>query len=38
MTSHGDGTFVLPKTGILDDAISTIFPSDIGSYRKMFPH
>lgn len=38
MTSHCDGAFVLAKTGILDDVVSTTFPSDIGSYRKMFPH
>ena len=37
MTSHCDGAFVLAKAGILDQAVSTTFPSDIGKYRKMFP-
>ena len=38
MTSHCDGAFVLAKAGILNNAASTTFPSDIGKYRKMFPH
>ena len=38
MTSHCDGAFVLAKAGILDNAVSTTFPSDIGKYKKMFPH
>lgn len=38
MTSHCDGAFVFAKTGILDDVVSTTFPSDIGTYKKMFPH
>jgi transcriptional regulator GlxA family with amidase domain len=38
MTSHCDGAFVLAITGVLDNIISTIFPSDIRSCRKMFPH
>jgi transcriptional regulator GlxA family with amidase domain len=37
VTSHCDGAFVLAKAGILDGVVSTTFPSDIGSYRKMFP-
>ncbi|MFD2585874.1 DJ-1/PfpI family protein [Croceitalea marina] len=37
MTSHCDGAFVLAKAGLLDSAVSTTFPSDIGSYKKMFP-
>ncbi|MFD0796911.1 DJ-1/PfpI family protein [Maribacter chungangensis] len=37
VTSHCDGAFILAKTGILDGAISTTFPSDIDAYRKMFP-
>jgi transcriptional regulator GlxA family with amidase domain len=37
MTSHCDGAFVLAKSGVLNSAISTTFPSDIGRYRKMFP-
>ncbi|SNR31698.1 DJ-1/PfpI family protein [Maribacter sedimenticola] len=38
VTSHCDGAFPLAKTGILDEVTSTTFPSDIESYRKMFPH
>jgi transcriptional regulator GlxA family with amidase domain len=38
VTSHCDGAFVLAKTGILDTVVSTTFPSDIESYRNMFPH
>lgn len=38
ITSHCDGAFVLAKTGILDTVVSTTFPSDIESYRNMFPH
>ena len=38
MTSHCDGAFVLAKAGVLDNAVSTTFPSDIGKFRKMFPH
>lgn len=38
MTSHCDGAFVLAKAGLLDKVTSTTFPSDIGSYKKMFPH
>jgi len=38
ITSHCDGAFVLAKAGILDNAVSTTFPSDIGKYKKMFPH
>ncbi len=38
ITSHCDGAFLLAKTGILDAVVSTTFPSDIVSYRKMFPH
>lgn len=38
ITSHCDGAFVLAKTGILDAVVSTTFPSDIESYRNMFPH
>lgn len=37
MTSHCDGAFVLAKTGILDSVVSTTFPSDIDTYKKMFP-
>ncbi len=38
VTSHCDGAFVLAKAGLLDDAASTTFPSDIDAYKKMFPH
>lgn len=37
MTSHCDGAFVLAKAGLLNDVASTTFPSDIGTYKKMFP-
>lgn len=37
MTSHCDGAFVLAKAGVLDNIVSTTFPSDISQYRKMFP-
>jgi len=37
MTSHCDGAFVLAKAGVLENVISTTFPSDISAYRKMFP-
>ncbi len=38
MTSHCDGAFVLAKSGVLDNVVSTTFPSDIEIYRKTFPH
>ncbi len=37
VTSHCDGAFVLAKTGILNQVVSTTFPSDITKYRTMFP-
>ncbi|WP_422860528.1 DJ-1/PfpI family protein [Flagellimonas sp. S174] len=37
MTSHCDGAFVLAKAGLLDSVLSTTFPSDIDTYRKIFP-
>lgn len=37
VTSHCDGAFVLAKAGILDGYASTTFPSDINTYRQMFP-
>jgi transcriptional regulator GlxA family with amidase domain len=37
VTSHCDGAFVLAKAGLLDSVISTTFPSDIKTYREMFP-
>ncbi|MEZ4809293.1 MAG: DJ-1/PfpI family protein [Allomuricauda sp.] len=38
VTSHCDGAFVLAKAGVLDDVVSTTFPSDISTYKAMFPH
>ncbi len=38
VTSHCDGAFVLAQAGLLDDVVSTTFPSDVDTYRKMFPH
>lgn len=37
MTSHCDGAFVLAKAGLLNAVVSTTFPADIGTYKKMFP-
>ncbi|PWL38218.1 glutamine amidotransferase [Flagellimonas aquimarina] len=37
VTSHCDGAFVLAKTGILNEVVSTTFPSDIEKYKAMFP-
>ncbi|WP_296385919.1 DJ-1/PfpI family protein [Winogradskyella sp.] len=37
ITSHCDGAFVLAKAGLLDDVISTTFPSDIDKMLDMFP-
>jgi len=37
ITSHCDGAFVLAKAGLLNDAVSTTFPSDIDKMREMFP-
>ena len=36
-TSHCDGAFVLAKSGLLTNKVSTTFPSDIDAMRKMFP-
>jgi transcriptional regulator GlxA family with amidase domain len=38
VTSHCDGAFVLAKAGLLDRSVSTTFPSDIATYKQMFPH
>jgi transcriptional regulator GlxA family with amidase domain len=38
MTSHCDGAFVLAKAGLLENTVSTTFPSDIGKMREMFPN
>ena len=37
ITSHCDGAFVLAKAGLLDNVVSTTFPSDIDAMRNMFP-
>ncbi len=37
ITSHCDGAFVLAKAGLLDDVVSTTFPTDIDKMREMFP-
>ena len=37
VTSHCDGAFVLAKAGLLDQVVSTTFPSDIDQMRTMFP-
>ncbi len=37
VTSHCDGAFVLAAAGLLDEVVSTTFPSDIAAYRKRFP-
>ena len=38
VTSHCDGAFVLAKAGLLNEVVSTTFPSDIATMRTMFPH
>ena len=38
ITSHCDGAFVLAKAGILNNVVSTTFPSDIDKMRTMFPN
>ena len=37
ITSHCDGAFVLAQAGLLDDVVSTTFPSDVAKYKEMFP-
>tara|TARA_R100001369_G_scaffold31662_1_gene56195 strand:+ start:96855 stop:97511 length:657 start_codon:yes stop_codon:yes gene_type:complete len=37
ITSHCDGAFILAKAGLLDNVVSTTFPSDIDKMRDMFP-
>ncbi len=37
VTSHCDGAFVLAKAGLLNNSVSTTFPSDIDAMRTMFP-
>ncbi len=38
LTSHCDGAFVLAKAGLLDNVVSTTFPSDIDKMRELFPN
>lgn len=38
VTSHCDGAFVLAKAGLLENSVSTTFPSDIDAMRLMFPN
>lgn len=38
VTSHCDGAFVLAKAGLLENVVSTTFPSDIDAMRSMFPN
>ncbi|MEQ9374156.1 MAG: DJ-1/PfpI family protein [Imperialibacter sp.] len=33
-----DGAFILAQAGLLDNVKCTTFPSDIGKFKKMFPH
>jgi len=37
ITSHCDGAFVLAEAGLLNDAVCTTFPSDIGKMRERYP-
>ena len=37
ITSHCDGAFVLAKAGLLNNSVSTTFPSDVDAMREMFP-
>ena len=37
ITSHCDGAFVLAQAGLLNDKVSTTFPSDIDKMREKFP-
>jgi len=37
VTSHCDGAFILAKAGLLENRVSTTFPSDIELMRKTFP-
>ncbi|SEC82169.1 DJ-1/PfpI family protein [Tenacibaculum sp. MAR_2009_124] len=37
VTSHCDGAFVLAKAGLLNEKVSTTFPSDIDKMKEMFP-
>lgn len=37
VTSHCDGAFVLAEAGLLNNKVSTTFPSDIDAMRKRYP-
>jgi len=37
ITSHCDGAFILAKAGLLNNSVSTTFPSDIDKMKDMFP-
>lgn len=37
ITSHCDGAFVLAQAGLLNNSVSTTFPSDIDTMRARFP-
>ncbi len=37
MTSHCDGAFVLAEAGLLNEKVSTTFPSDIDTMRERYP-
>lgn len=37
VTSHCDGAFVLAQAGLLNESVSTTFPSDIDTMRARFP-
>lgn len=37
VTSHCDGAFILAQAGLLDNVVSTTFPSDIHMMRDRFP-
>ncbi|WP_040250882.1 DJ-1/PfpI family protein [Psychroserpens mesophilus] len=38
VTSHCDGAFVLAQAGLLNQSVSTTFPSDIDAMRVRFPN
>ncbi|WP_323788587.1 DJ-1/PfpI family protein [Psychroserpens sp.] len=38
ITSHCDGAFVLAQAGLLNNSVSTTFPSDIDAMRSRFPN
>jgi transcriptional regulator GlxA family with amidase domain len=38
ITSHCDGAFVLAEAGLLDEKVSTTFPSDVDKMRERYPN